>query len=128
MELANIPVTALYAGLCGLLSVVLANSVLYVRLRGQKQPEWRAEAMLRVQANFVENVPLALILLLVAELAGLTSLMIHFFGAGLVVCRILHAWGMGTHPGANYRRLIGAQGTFLIIAILSSAIIYLFLN
>ena len=80
MELANIPVTALYAGLCGLLSVVLANSVLYVRLRGQKQPEWRAEAMLRVQANFVENVPLALILLFVAELAGLASLMIHFSG------------------------------------------------
>tara|TARA_A100001037_G_C15116027_1_gene621428 strand:- start:1657 stop:2043 length:387 start_codon:yes stop_codon:yes gene_type:complete len=127
MEL-NIPITALYAGLCGLLSVVLANSVLYVRLRGGSQPDWRPDAMLRVQANFVENVPLALVLLLIAELGGLEAILVHVFGGALVVFRVMHAWGMGTHPGANYRRLIGAQGTFLIISILSAAIVYRFLT
>ena len=57
-----VPITALYAGICGLLSVLLANSVLYVRLRGGQRPPWQGDAMLRVQANFVENVPLALVL------------------------------------------------------------------
>ena len=56
-------VTLLYAGILGLLSVLLANQVLYVRLRGDKEEGWRADAALRVQANFIENVPLALIIL-----------------------------------------------------------------
>ena len=34
-------ITLLYAGILILLSVLLANQVLYVRLRGDKEPEWR---------------------------------------------------------------------------------------
>ena len=65
-----VPVTLLYAGQLGLLAVFLANLVLYVRLRGGEQPAWRADATLRVQANFVENVPMGLILLYLLEVAG----------------------------------------------------------
>tara|TARA_A100001037_G_scaffold286618_1_gene295191 strand:+ start:7342 stop:7725 length:384 start_codon:yes stop_codon:yes gene_type:complete len=124
----DVPVTALYAGIFGLLSVLLANSVLYVRLRGGQRPEWQGDAMLRVQANFVENVPLALVILLIAELSGLSAAAVHAFGATLVALRLLHAWGLGTYPGANYPRLIGAQGTFLLLSILSVAAIYQFLQ
>ena len=120
----GVPVTALYAGLLGLLSVLLANLVLYARLRAARLPDWKPETMLRVQANFVENVPLALVLLLVLELQGVTSTMIHGFGAALVVCRLLHAWGLGSNPGATYPRLIGAQCTFLLISIMAVAAIY----
>ena len=63
----QVQVTAIYAGLHGLLAVLLANFVLFVRVRGRKMPEWQADAALRVQANFVENVPIALVLLLVLE-------------------------------------------------------------
>jgi len=124
----DVPVTALYAGIFGLLSVLLANSVLYVRLGGGQRPEWQGDAMLRVQANFVENVPLALVILLIAELSGLSAAAVHTFGATLVALRLLHAWGLGTYPGANYPRLIGAQGTFLLLSILSVAAIYQFLQ
>ena len=54
-------ITLLYASILGLLSVLLANQVLYVRLRGGKEEKWRSNATERVQANFVENVPLALL-------------------------------------------------------------------
>ena len=84
--------------------------------------------MLRVQANFVENVPLALVVLLIAELAGIGDAAVHVFGASLVVLRVLHAWGLGTYEGANYPRLIGAQGTFLLISVLSLSVIYRFLT
>ncbi len=120
----NIQVTALYLGLMGLLAVLLANNVLYVRLRSATQPKWRPDAALRVQANFVENVPIALLLLLGLELRGVATSVLHAFGASLVLCRLLHAWGLGNHEGANYPRLIGAQGTFLLIAIMSVALIY----
>ena len=126
--LTEVPITALYAGVCALLSVLLANSVLYVRLRGGQRPEWQGDAMLRVQANFVENVPLALVLLLVAELGGLEEAAVHVFGASLVVLRLLHAWGLGTYEGANYPRLIGAQGTFLLLSVLGVTAIYQFLQ
>lgn len=117
MELSGlIPISALYTGLHALLAVVLANFVLYARLRTGKVPAWQPDAALRVQANFIENVPIALVLLLVLEIQGTPTLVLHGFGLSLFVLRLLHAYGLGTYPGANYPRLIGAQGTFVLIA------------
>ena len=120
----GLPVSALYAGLLGLLAVGLANNVLFARMRASRLPAWKPDAQLRVQANFVENAPLALLLLFALELQGASSLALHIFGATLVVCRLLHAWGLGANEGANYPRLIGAQGTFLLISIMSVALLY----
>ncbi len=122
-----IPVSLLYAGLLGLLSVLLANQVLYVRLRPGSEPEWRADATLRAQANFVENVPLALLLLYLLEVGGIGSAAVHGFGGALLACRLLHAWGMSRYPGANYPRLIGAQGTFVVVSVMGAAAVYLYL-
>ena len=122
-----IPVSLLYAGLLALLAVLLANQVLYVRLRPGKEPEWRADATLRTQANFVENVPLALLLLYLLEVGGIGAAAVHGLGAALLVCRLLHAWGMSQYPGANYPRLIGAQGTFVIVSVMGAAAVYLYL-
>jgi hypothetical protein len=107
-----------------LLSVLLANQVLYVRLRGKAMPDWKADATLRVQANFVENVPLALVLLYLLETSGVGAGAVHAFGAALVVCRLLHAWGLSQYPGANYPRLVGAQGTFLLLSVMGMAALY----
>jgi uncharacterized membrane protein YecN with MAPEG domain len=98
--------------------------VLYVRLRTATQPKWRPEAALRVQANFVENVPIGLLLLAALELQGAATAALHAFGAGLLACRLLHAWGLGTIEGANYPRLIGAQGTFLLLSTMGVALVY----
>ena len=117
--LSPIPVTAIYAGMHGLLAVLLANFVLYVRLRTGKVPEWQPEAALRIQANFIENVPIALILLLVLEMRGIPNEILHGLGITLFVLRLLHAWGLGTYEGANYPRLIGAQGTFVLISVMA---------
>ena len=114
-----IPVTAFYVGLHALLAVVLANFVLYVRLRSGKVPTWQPESALRVQANFIENVPIALILLLVLEIQAAAPMLLHAFGLSLFAFRLLHAIGLGTLPGANYPRLIGAQGTFVLIAVMA---------
>jgi uncharacterized membrane protein YecN with MAPEG domain len=122
-----IPVALLYAGLLALLGVLLANQVLYVRLRPGREPEWRADATLRTQANFVENVPLALLLLYLLEIGGIGSTAVHGLGASLFACRLLHAWGMSRYPGANYPRLIGAQGTFVVISVMGAAAVYLYL-
>ena len=114
-----IPATALYVGLHALLAVLLANFVLYVRLRTGKVPSWQPDAALRVQANFIENVPIALLCLMVLEIQGAPAMVLHGCGMSLFVLRLLHAWGLGTREGANYPRLIGAQGTFVLIAVMA---------
>lgn len=119
------PATLIYAGLMGLLSVLLANHVLYARLRARSLPSWQPPAAERVQANFVENVPLALLLLYLVESVGAPSVFVHGCGISLVVLRLLHAWGLARHEGANYPRLIGAQGTFVLISVLAMTCIAL---
>ena len=114
-----IPLSALYIGLHGLLAVLLANFVLFVRLRTGKVPDWQPDAALRVQANFIENVPIALVLLLVLEIQGTPPVVLHACGASLFILRLLHAYGLGTIEGANYPRLIGAQGTFVLVAVMA---------
>ncbi|HEY5681355.1 MAG TPA: MAPEG family protein [Pseudomonadales bacterium] len=124
-----IPVTLLYAGVMGLMSVFLANLVLRARVR-PGQPEWRGDATLRVQANFVENVPLAVVLMYLVELSGVGAVAMHAFGVSLVALRVLHVWGLDRAPGANvnYPRLIGAQGTFVLLSVLGVTAVYQFLR
>ncbi len=124
---AWMPATLAYAGLLALMSVFLANQVLHARLRPGKAPQWRARATERVQANFVENVPLALVLLYLLEVGGAPAAAVHLFGCALVALRVLHAWGMSANEGANYPRLIGAQGTFLLLSVMGMAALYLWL-
>ena len=121
-------ITLLYAAILGLLSVLLANQVLYVRLRGGEEEKWRPNATERAQANFVENVPLALIILFIFEYSSSSNVLIHIFGVLLVLLRLLHAWGMSKNEGANYPRLIGAQGTFLLISVMSFASVIFYFN
>jgi uncharacterized protein len=126
MSELQLPITALYGGLLALMSVFVANRVLWARLRGDKVPDWKEATNLRIQANFSENVPLALVLLLALEVGGLPALWVHWFGGGLFLCRALHAWGMSRDPGATYGRLIGAQGTFVLMSIMGMTGIMLF--
>ena len=121
MNASAIAVTALYAGIFGLFAVLLANFVLWVRLKGAEAPEWQRKVALRVQGNFIENVPIALILLLVLELQGIAAAYLHGCGLALLVLRCLHAYGFGLLEGANYPRFVGAQGTFVLISIMAVA-------
>ena len=62
---------------------------------------------------------MALILLYLVEISGAPLLFVHVSGASLVVLRLLHAWGLARYEGANYPRLIGAQGTFVLVSVLA---------
>ena len=95
-----------------------------MRLRARRLPDWQPHAAERVQANFVENVPLALILLYLLEVSGVPGIFIHVCGFSLIVFRLLHAWGLARYEGANYPRLIGAQGTFVLVSVMAMAALY----
>ena len=121
---------ALYAGLLGLLGLFLAGRVGQLRVAtktffGDGEEGGPLHRACRVHANFVEYVPLALIILLALALLGASAVWIHSLGATLFIARVLHAWGLSGGPGASAGRGLGALGSFLPILIGAGYLIYL---
>ena len=120
-------VTMLYAGLLGILLVLLAMNVVRFRL-GNKVGLGVGEGGLleqpvRVHANFTENAPIFLVLLLVAELSGAPLAVLHAAGGVFVVARVLHAVGLSGNKGRSAGRFVGSLGTWLTILALSAYVI-----
>lgn len=116
-------ITGLYAGLCGLLLVVLYVRVSQRRLATQIGMSAGGDAVLeqrvRAHGNFIESVPIALILLYLLEQTGVDPMYIHVFGIALVFSRVGHALGISTNAGRSAGRFYGSIGTLLVIAALS---------
>lgn len=127
MNAVDVPITFFYASFLGLLLVALSIQVLWARINAKRLPDWKPETTFRVQANFVEYVPLAVVLLYLLEESGAPQIWVHILGATLVVSRLAHAWGLSSNPGATYARLFGAQMTFLLLSIMSFAGLYYFI-
>jgi uncharacterized membrane protein YecN with MAPEG domain len=114
---------AFYAGLNGLILLWLAVEVGRVRQRvGVWQGDGGDAALTRAmrgQANFVETVPLCLLLLILIAGFGAPSLIVHALGAALTVGRLLHGWHF-MRPGApTWMRQAGAGSTFLVLLLAS---------
>lgn len=116
-------ITLLYAGLCTLLVLVLAVRVIALRMRAKigigDGGDHEMQRRVRVHANSVEYLPLALILLGGMELNGYPNAVIHGFGATLLVSRLLHAWGLSRKSGASPGRFVGTLVTLLLMVAMS---------
>ncbi|MCP4907146.1 MAG: hypothetical protein GY910_19395 [bacterium] len=124
----GITITPIYAALLGLILLILSvRIVVVVRAKGELNfgdggnPEFTA--ILRGQGNFIEYVPLILILIAFAEAGGTSGTWIHAMGGGLVLGRILHPLGLSAESGANPFRFVGAILTWVVL--LAASIIVL---
>jgi uncharacterized protein len=123
----HIPViVTFYAGLNGLIALALA--FLVVRQRGKTKTSLGTgghpplEQAIRAHGNFIEYVPITLLLLLLLELCGTRAIVLYALGAALTVGRVLHAWGLHSTPGESAGRLAGnflTWATLLIAAVLA---------
>lgn len=112
-----------YAGLLGLLLIALSVNVVLARRRfrvrlGVGNEDGMQQAV-RVQANFAEYVPLAVVLLILAEMTDMPTAAVHVAGIVLLTSRVLHAWGLSHSPGRTFGRFYGTAGTWLVITGLS---------
>lgn len=113
-----VPITALFGAIHGILNVALAANV--TRVRAQSQVflgTGDSDALLlasRRHGNNAEYLPLALVLMLTAELAGGGATVLYALGGALTLGRIAHAIGVGSKPSPL--RAIGAVLTWLTIA------------
>jgi hypothetical protein len=113
-----------YAALLALMFVVL--SIRIIRLRqGLKVALGDAgnaqlQRAIRVQSNFAEYVPFALLLIFLVEGQSASTWLVNLLGMGLLLGRLLHAYGV-SQTRENLRfRVCGMVITFLTL-LLSAA-------
>ncbi len=122
-------ITPIYAGFLGLIFIVLSVRVIKVRRvariglgdGGNQQLLSRQ----RAQGNFAEYVPIALILMALAELQNAQAWIVHAIGVMLIAGRIMHAYGLTQEPKSYRFRVYGMSCTFA--AIISGALANLLL-
>jgi len=125
-------ITGIYAGICGLLLVVL-----YVRISQRRLAtkigvgsggDAELEQRVRAHGNLVESAPFALILLYLIEQTGLASTYIHVLGAAFVMARLAHAQGMSSTTGRSTGRFVGSLGTVILLFVMSLLLLLRVLN
>ena len=117
------PVTMLYAALLGIFLIMLSWGVSKVRLRERVSlgagEVSDLESAIRAHGNFIEYVPFALILLMLAESTATQSWLLHTLGGFLLAGRLLHAHGIRQPGSANNYRKYGTALTWLMILVTS---------
>jgi hypothetical protein len=123
-------VTPLYAAFLGLLLLVLAwNVVKQRRIHKVGLGDGGIPALsraIRVHANFVEYVPLTLVLVLLVELQlqGAHLWVAHVLGGALLLGRVLHAIGLGASAGTSFGRMWGTLLTWLALLAASALLVW----
>lgn len=111
MSVAVPMVSAVYLALGGLLNLALIWRVVEQRRASQIGLGDRGNEKLlqriRVHANAMENLPLQLLMLLAFELLGAPAPWVHAAGVGILLGRVLHAYGLSTRTGVSFGRFYG---------------------
>lgn len=122
-------ITALYAGLLGILYMFLCWQVVAQRRRAKVGlgvgGDTALERAVRVHGNFAEYAPLFVVLLLVAELNGGAPVPLHVLGGAFVLARIGHALGLGRSSGVSKGRFYGTLVTWVALLVLAVLNIWL---
>lgn len=112
-------ITPLYAAILGLMLIGFTFVVIAGRastgvllLHGDNLP---LAARIRQHANFAENVPMALLLMALAEISGAPAGWMHAMGLLLILSRLLHPFGVNPEGNAKAMRIAGMTGTWLVM-------------
>lgn len=120
----SLSITALYAAILALIVVALGINVtvhrakLKISLGDGGNPQMLR--MIRIHANAVEYLPLALVLMLVYEINGGMPMALHTAGIALVIGRVLQSWGMWSTEVPGFNRGAGQTLTWVTIAALAA--------
>ncbi len=111
--------SSIYIGLAALLLVVLSLQVIRLRYRHKVEigdgGVLELQRAIRAHANFIEYVPVALLLILTADLVGHEKWVVHVLGILLLVGRLAHAYGFTTTPGLSPGRGLGVALTTIVL-------------
>ncbi|WP_409432184.1 MAPEG family protein [Litorimonas sp. RW-G-Af-16] len=122
-------IVALYVALNLILAIILTLRVGLVRVKGRISlgdgGDQTLLSRIRAHGNFTESAPLALIGLMALAMMGASPLLLHIFGAGFLLGRVLHALGMAGKNAVGPTRAPGMMLT--LAALLGTALTLLYL-
>ena len=125
-------ITPIYAALLALLYVFLSARIIKLRVKYQvgigDGDHPLLQRAIRVQANFGEYVPFALLLLWMYESMNGAPMLVLILGALLCVGRLLHAYGVSQKNETLKFRQAGMVITFIVILITAFSIILKYLG
>lgn len=120
--------SAIYVALGTLLVVALAFRVSLHRKKYRvgigAGDQLQLDLAIRSHGNAVENLPLALLLLSIAESIGLPLWAVHCSGVALITSRVLHAWGLSSSQGISSGRFIGILMCWFVMVVLAIYVLY----
>lgn len=118
MNAMPVPITAIVAALLSLMLVGVSIRVTVLRARTKINfSDGGNETLrhaIRVQGNFIEYVPMALALLAAVEWLGARPWIVYLLAIGLLLARIIHAWGI--YADAFQGRVLGTSVTWAVLA------------
>jgi uncharacterized protein len=121
-------VVPLYASVLAVMCIALAVRVIGARRthrvaigHGGHAPLERA---MRVHANFCEYAPLALVVLLLAELQGWPVVVMHLLCGAFLLGRLLHAVGVSRTDEDLRLRQSGMALTFTVLGCAAALLLY----
>ncbi len=127
--MTSVVITPLYAAGLGIILLILSIRVVAViRAKGGVlygdggNPDFTP--VLRAQQNFIEYVPMIVILIAFCEAGGSSATWIHGMGAALLVGRALHPLGLTSKTGVNPLRFIGTNLTWIVLLVASVLILF----
>lgn len=114
-------ITGFYASLCAFAVILYIMHIARLRYRYQVSlgdgGEEHLSRFVRAHGNFVETVPLALILMLILEMFGMALWVIHWLGLILLLGRVSHFIGVTTGKSYGPYRMAGILMTFAVYII-----------
>ena len=128
MQLPSI--TSAYLGMLALLYIVLGLQVSRLR-RGPRVlfgdgDNIKLRSAIRAHANFVEYVPLIVLMVAILEMSGMPASRVHLLMAALLVARLLHPLGMYAGPRSLQFQICRVGGILLtLLVMLASALLLL---
>ena len=125
MDVSNIDTTLTFAAIFGVLHVIFTLRVGNYRRTSKinfgEGGDMELRNRMRGHGNFIENVPIALMLLLLNDLNGLSDMFLMAMGSVLLVSRIVHYLMIVTRSLPIILRplsMLGTLGTILVSAVL----------
>ncbi len=120
--LTSVLITGFYTGILAILHIALSMNVINLRMKlkigiGDGGNHDLARAI-RCHGNFIEHVPLSILLLGIYELNGGSVFMVHACGGLLVAARALHTIGLSKTIKTSWQRFSGTLTTFILMLVL----------
>jgi len=116
-----------YAAILGLLGALLTVNVIGNRVRARVDTGdggvARLAQAIRAQGNFIEQAPLALIVIALAEAAGARALTVHVLGVALIASRFASAYALNRTLGQSALRQFGGGSAVLVLVAASVALL-----